>query len=218
MRAIAFVVVLVLTGLLGVLFHTYPQDTSDQADLKYPPLSIGVYVDNPDISVAVRIEVYREPDDRVKAQVFLKQNRPGGVLLTADRQDFREEALLTERVTTSVGQLWAGFLVNDGTVAEPDNDPRGGVVAEFDLPDSSFPPISANGVHARLPAIAFYETGVQYKAPIVRADDGFHDDAVVKGVPSTVLLPTTRTPTRSPHIQTFTSFIGSRKSSRAPSR
>jgi hypothetical protein len=43
-------------------------------------------------------------------------------------------------------------------------------------------------VHARLPAIAFYETGVQYKAPIVRADDGFHDDAVVKGVPSTVLV------------------------------
>lgn len=78
--------------------------------------------------------------------------------------------------------------MNDGTLDEPDNDPRGAVTAEFDSPNSSFPPKSVNGVHARLPAIGFDETGVQYNAPMVGADDGFHDDAVVRGVSNTLLV------------------------------
>ena len=102
LRAIAFAAIVVLTGLLGCLFHAYPRDTSDQADLRYPPLSIGVYGDDPDIAVAVRIEVYRPPGDRVKADVFLRQDRPGGVLLTADLQDNRDNP--TERVTPPAGR------------------------------------------------------------------------------------------------------------------
>ena len=101
---------------------------------------------------------------------------------------------------------------------EPDNDPRGGVVAEFDSPNSSFPPKSVNGVHARLPAIGFDETGVQYNAPMVGADDGFHDDAVVRGVSNTLLVAEDPKTYEVPSIRRFPRSIGSRRSSQASSR
>lgn len=101
---------------------------------------------------------------------------------------------------------------------EPDNDPRGGVVAEFDSPNSSFPPKSVNGVHARLPAIGFDETGVQYNAPMVGADDGFHDDAVVRGVSNALLVAEDPKTYEVPSVRRFPRSIGSRRSSQASSR
>lgn len=101
---------------------------------------------------------------------------------------------------------------------EPDNDPRGGVVAEFDSPNSSFPPKSVNGVHVRLPAIG----STRLVSSTTRRWSELTTASMMMLWSEEFLtrcwLPRTRRPTRCPRVRRFPRSIGSRRSSQASSR
>jgi hypothetical protein len=149
--------------------------------LAKPPLTIEVYVPDPNTRIALRIEVFpTDPDGptdnhQVTAWLFFRNFGSGNVILTSTMQDV-DEVFDSKVAESPDGAVWA--LHPDALDQLPIDAPQGGIIASFMLPDDSFPMPSTTAVVARLPAIATDEVGLGAlaDAPLVWADDGFHSN------------------------------------------
>jgi hypothetical protein len=132
---------------------------------------------NPNTRIALLIDVYHdETTHRVTANLHFHNPGSGKVVLTSTMRDVESDGqrLFNEKIAdTQNVEMWA----SDPLEGEPPiKDPRGAVIATFELPDDSFSMPSVTAVQARLPAIAPNEWGLgtEYPSPLVWAGDGYH--------------------------------------------
>ena len=188
-RAVLFSALVALSLGFAVYLYEFPRVDTSSFDSSSAPLTIGVYVTDPNMRPSIQFEVFHDPSNHVRATLFIREFAKGTILLTSTMQDtgqhprFRERALDAD----SEHRVWVDEIEAHPT-GGPDNDPRGFAEADFLLPADSFPEVKDGAsVEARLPAIGPYETGVQYAAPFVHAGDGIHAGPKAL-VPNTVLV------------------------------
>lgn len=82
-RTILFSALVALSLGFSVFFYEFPQIDTSSFDSSSAPLTIGVYVTDPNMRLSIQFEVFHDPSGRVKATLFIRNFTKGTILLTS---------------------------------------------------------------------------------------------------------------------------------------